>query len=401
MRVFLFDLDGVLIRPGGYRAAFRATVRHIAERLGFDPESSTLDDSVMDAFESCGLTSEWETTPICLAAMVFEAWRLGIDVSLPNGHTDGHPPASELCRLADPLDFPGLARRVAAAWGPEELPSAAALRLFLSDAASHAHGNGRLPGLSRTLSTLLADTRSMPASPTTFVFQHYALGSRAFEATYGIPSVIETESYIQLHDRPGITPPLRDRVLALAEAGALFPVIYTLRPSEAPRELEDRPIGFSPEAELAVRLVGMQGLPLMGLGRVSWLESRHKARPDAFGKPSPVHALAAVLAALTRNERESLDRAHALFVGAKLDPGLETLGGQPLEVHVFEDSPSGVRGAREAVSILRQAGLDARLHAWGITTTHAKAQALLTLGARLFPNVDAAIETALSSNPGE
>jgi len=34
MQVWLFDLDGVLICPGGYRAALKATVNHFTRAMG-------------------------------------------------------------------------------------------------------------------------------------------------------------------------------------------------------------------------------------------------------------------------------------------------------------------------------------------------------------------------------
>lgn len=399
MNIFLFDLDGVVIHPGGYRAAFKSTVRRIARGLGFDSRSCAIDDETIEAFESCGITSEWDSTPICLAALVLEAWRTGQEVDLPSDFDWTLTGSLAPGRAVDPPDFRALARRVAQARRPDELAAEAALRLLLDDAATLTNADGRLPALERALAGLLAHSRVFPASPTLLVFQHYSLGSRAFEQTYGVPPRFDTPSCIQLHDRPGITPASKEAVLERVRSGRLSAAIYTLRPSRPPRELNERLVGYAPEAELALELVGLDELPLISQGRLSWLEALVGARPDAFAKPSPVHALAAVLAAVTRNEMDSLRAAHALAIDGRVTPAFDALRGGPLHLNVFEDAPGGVRGTLAAAEILTQTGLDVRVSAWGVTTSPEKARALESLGARVFPDLNAAIDVAADELP--
>ena len=62
--VFLFDLDGVLVQPGGYRAAVRATVNYFAKQLGLGNIAPA--DETVAIFEAQGITCEWDMVPILL-----------------------------------------------------------------------------------------------------------------------------------------------------------------------------------------------------------------------------------------------------------------------------------------------------------------------------------------------
>jgi phosphoglycolate phosphatase-like HAD superfamily hydrolase len=54
MNIWLFDLDGVLIHPGGYREALRRTVAHFSRRAGYPDEP--LAEETIEAFEANGIT---------------------------------------------------------------------------------------------------------------------------------------------------------------------------------------------------------------------------------------------------------------------------------------------------------------------------------------------------------
>src|SRR3990172_11882052 len=112
--VWLFDIDGVLIHPGGYRAALKATVNHFSRLMGLGDLAP--DDDTIEVFEACGLTSEWDSVPVCVAAMVTEAaladptlefsadfWRTA-EAIRARGFSEIRP------------DFRSLARRVAQAY---------------------------------------------------------------------------------------------------------------------------------------------------------------------------------------------------------------------------------------------------------------------------------------------
>ena len=53
IKIILLDVDGVLVYPGGYRAALRATVNHF-----IDP-SLEIDEETLTELERRGIASEW------------------------------------------------------------------------------------------------------------------------------------------------------------------------------------------------------------------------------------------------------------------------------------------------------------------------------------------------------
>ena len=66
--VVLFDLDGVLIKSGGYRAAFRAAMNYFLGQMGLDPEFGPKEHDLV-TFESYGVTAEWDMLPVSLAIL--------------------------------------------------------------------------------------------------------------------------------------------------------------------------------------------------------------------------------------------------------------------------------------------------------------------------------------------
>jgi len=395
MKIWLFDLDGVLVYPGGYRAALKATVNHFARAMGLGDYD--LADEIIETFEACGITSEWDSSPICVAVLLADIWRADPVLRLPPDFDAAlsavrsrapRPPAPDLAQWA---------RRIAQSLSATaSYPSDVALNLLLDDARRLPERNGRLVELDTALRRLLERNRDLLHSPTMRVFQHYTLGSHGFASHYGIAPEWETPSLLHDLDRPALQPRSRGLILELALQGAVCPVIYTARPCQ-PRTLPGRPEDYAPEAEIALSLVGLADLPLAAYGHLAWLAAQHQQRPDYFVKPSPVHALAAVAMATGGSERPSLEAAHTLVEQDQLVAPLSDLRGQPVKIHVFEDSARGIRGVREAARRLEQAGVRADVRAWGIAESSEKREALEALDACTFENVDQAIQAALLS----
>ncbi len=395
MKIWLFDLDGVLITPGGYRAALKATVNHFARAMGLGDYD--LADEIIETFEACGITSEWDSSPICVAVLLADIWQADPALWLPSDFEA----ALSAVRLRAPQrpapDLARWARRIAqTSSGTASYPSDVALNLLLDDARRLPERNGRLIELDTVLRRLLEHNRDLLHSPTMRVFQHYTLGSRGFARHYGIAPEWETPSLLQDLDRPALQPRSRGLILELALQGEVRPVIYTARPCQ-PRTLPGQAEDYAPEAEIALNLVGLGDLPLAAYGHLAWLAAQHQQRPDYFVKPSPVHALAAVAMATGGSERQSLEAAHALVEQDQLVTPLSDFSGEPVEIHVFEDSARGIRGVREAARRLEQAGIHADVRAWGIAHHPEKRRALQALGACTFEQVDQAIQAALLS----
>ncbi|MCZ7546324.1 MAG: hypothetical protein M5R40_23615 [Anaerolineae bacterium] len=329
--IFLLDVDSVLVRPLGYRAALRATVDHFRARMGL--RSDPPNDAEIDEFEAHGFGSEWHSVPVCVAGTLAQAaearpdlWRGTLDETL-----------AAVAEAAPDLPRPDYAALVHAigadaVWS-DMLAPRRALAYFAARTPPHARP---------VLDALLARTYDV-ASPATRVFQHHTLGSARFPATYGIAPEFETESLLMAMDEPLLAPEAR----ALLRAARLPYAVYTARPSLPPAG-EDA-TGFAPEAEMACALVGLADAPVIGYGHVAWLAQQHGAHPDAYVKPSPVQALAAVAAALV-NAASPVALHAALAVadaGALPEPfaALQS-GAETVRISVFEDTPAGRRRSR-------------------------------------------------------
>ena len=67
-KIVLFDLDGVLLKPGGYRASVHATMEYFLRQMGM--EHANLQEKDIALLESMGVTSEWDMVPISLALVL-------------------------------------------------------------------------------------------------------------------------------------------------------------------------------------------------------------------------------------------------------------------------------------------------------------------------------------------
>ena len=386
----LLDVDGVLVHPVGYKDALRATMDTISARMGLPSMGITNDEIAL--FESCGITNEWDSTAMCASAMLLAA--LDIRPDLRRDTLDATFAAIRDARLTIPRpDFTGEARAVASNGMDGHYP-ALTYRTLLQQRTDSAN----FP----LLDALLSNVHDVVGTPTTHIFQTHTLGSARFAEAYGARAALETESLLTAHDRALLNAQSRDQLIAWMADAAHGAVVYTARPSLAPADLvaDTAPgsngTGFAPEAELALELLGLTGhIPLIGQGRVAWLAWRNGRAPADFVKPSPVQALAAIGAAATGHEMESLIAAAALAESGDLQGPLAALRGQSVRVIVFEDSTGGIRATRGAVEQLQEAGIDARFEAVGVSPNADKRAALSRLTGRVVDDVNTGLALAL------
>ena len=386
--ILLFDVDGVLIRNLAYRAALRQTVAYFSRRLGLG--EIVLTDSDIDVYESQSITVEWDSGAISVAALLVERLRAFEDPATSGTSAATLPPRPSasfgsaqdkrsgqgfweaLDELgAQPVaidrpDFSALARRVGEATPPGGLPAYAALSLLLNDLETRhpaplRFGDTRGASL---LTCLLSNCYDIDRAPAMQLFQNYVLGHEQYTHYYGLAPHVETEPLLEKLDRTNLQPDMRDRLLARRSAGEAFPVIYTARPSLGPIELAAQPRGYTPEAEIARKQSGLETVPVMGFGKVAWLAQQVGLSGADLVKPSPVEAIAAIAAARTGLEIESLKAAFAVARGDHLRYPLTPCAHET--VHVFEDSASSLRAVTRAVELLNRQGLDLRLVRHGI-----------------------------------
>ena len=395
-QIYLFDIDGVLVEPRGYRRAVQAAFGYFANRMGLEERLSP-DEDDMAVFESWCITSEWDMVPLSLAALFDTLLELNPGLPVPESLAELSPlrPANLPARV----NYRPYIERIGSIVRPSEYPSEAVLRHAAnSTPAIFPHLAGR-----PLLNALCAHTRDIPHSLTTRIFQQFGLGSQAYTRAYGLPAQLQTPGLLEMYDRPLLAEGLRAALLARQGRGELALAAYTMRPSLPPRESIGLVLGYAPEAEIALALVGLNELPLIGYGRISFLAERHGSAPQVYLKPAPVQALAAILAALSQNEISALETARTVFyepIGSHLSnwPVLQPSGCQPVQIHIFEDSPGGIEAARKAGAILTQIGYPARVQAWGIASHPDKVAALQKIGAIVFATIDTALRTAFQES---
>jgi hypothetical protein len=395
MHLFLFDVDSVLVEAHGYFRALQDTVSHFSRRMGVGDHPPTREQVL--TFEANGLGCEWDSGAMCIAALLIERVRAEPSRPLPTGWPDT---LSALGARPHPIphpDYGTLARRIGAR-RDGQTPIARVIRAALWEDVEETL-NGQEATLSALLDTLLGYTHDFYRAPMTRYFQHLVIGSQGVAETYGIDPDLDSAAYIHKYDRPLLDVPTRARLQKATLRERIRVAVYTGRPSLPPVEVaRDRAghptAGYPPEAEMARSLVGLEGHPLIGMGKVGWLAERVGEDVERMIKPSPVQALAAIGAARSGRERDALEAAWALHRGGELLQPLADMG--PVTVHVFEDEMGGLQGIETGIALLQAAGVDAAWRAYGIAPGGSpKAAALAARGVPIFSSVNEAITAAL------
>ncbi|PKO00442.1 MAG: hypothetical protein CVU42_04545 [Chloroflexi bacterium HGW-Chloroflexi-4] len=384
--VFLIDLDSVLVEPLGYRKAIQSTLAYFTAKMGLG--NLYPGEEVIASLEAINMTSEWDITPILLANIFEALLEQNMRLELPGDLLAACESVRSAALPPPKLDYSSLPAKLGGHFKPGM--EYASLTYELNRFGAE---NPPFPLLVEhpLLNALLLNTRSLDGAIITRVFQHYTLGSRRFETLTGLPRLFESESYLETYDKLLLTPESRDLLLENWQKSKLGAAIYTARPS-LPETDGATSYHYSPEAEVALETLGLTALPLIGAGKIGWLAERMNVPAHEFAKPSPVQALAAIAAAVTRQTGTSLRAAADFHLNGNLSLFKEL---PELSIHVFEDSGGNAASVRRAVEQLSKAGLSCTFSAWGIGENPTKLQALLKAGARLVPEVNQAIQLAL------
>lgn len=385
--IVLLDMDNVLLTPGGYRMAFRDALRYrlskgnVADRIPLE--------SLPEIYESLGVTNEWDMMAVTIGVLVDDLL----------GHMDEFPSVNSLEDCVEWLasipsdrfrvDYRSKIREVVKHAAPGKPVSLSLYHACQEDSTNSLFSY--LKRLENFANSLLAHTPDVYQSSLTRMFQNLILGSKEFEAAYHLPAEVHCDSYLELYDHSNLSQENRDWVLSRAFSGHIRPVLFTARPSYPPRgvELPERTL-YSPEAEAGARLVGLESLPLIGIGSMEYMAEKAGKSLNELLKPNAFHAVAAVFASVYQNELKALNAAYHWCFNDQID---EMEWDRPLEIHVFEDSPGGVRAAIGAVELFRQRGVACQLMVWGVADHPDKQVSLVKLGGRVFSCLDAALQT--------
>ena len=365
-KIILLDIDGVLVHPGGYRAALRATVHHF-----IDPDFQ-IQEELLTSMEKRGISSEWDMSPLIIASY----WNsILIQQPMQNLPDDVSAAAREIqsqrkVTVSEHLSIPEFALVTGQ---------------YPAEAAFDAGCFSSIPYELRK--NLLTETRNVHKSHSMRTFQHYTLGSEKFSETYDLQAEFETESFLLEYDQSNMNETIRD---ALGRNGNQI-AAFTARPSHPPREVTESNLGYAPEAELALELIGMVGVPLIAFGKLEYVAAQHQLDPATLVKPSPFHALAGILAAWTGDEWSALQAAFDWHSTGALDGRFGRLP-KSFELIVVEDTMGGIRSVRAAGELLQKAGFDVTVRVLGLTSgSAAKAEAFSQADVPHFENWEALI----------
>jgi hypothetical protein len=385
-KILLFDVDGVLIHPRGYKVALRATINHFAELMGQDPVN--VSDNEIAHFEACGLTNEWDSAAFSVGALLVDA--LNQQPDLRQGTFSNTLLTIRQRNLTIPRpDFSSLASQVAARNPDHGHVTPLCYELLAEKSSPDIHG---------LLFTLFEDIYSID-TPTTRIQQAHTLGSHNFAQTYGQPAPLAIEeSYLKTHDVPLLSAESRDNLLDWGKKPDNYFSIFTARPALPPPGSAANPLGYAPEADLALELLELRDqAPLIAAGRMVWLASQNGRQPADYIKPSPVQALAAIGAALANDEMTGLDAAATFYEHQTLNGPFEQMKNEELHVVVFEDSTGGIRATQHAVKLLQDAGFNIQMQGVGVAPEEPKRQALARLTDILVEDVNKGLRWILNS----
>ncbi|MCX8062547.1 MAG: hypothetical protein N3D16_08195, partial [Anaerolineales bacterium] len=357
-RFLLLDIDGVLVRPLGYRAALRASVATFAEWMGFS--DFQVEEGVIGDLEARGISSEFDMLPLLVGA-VLQAVLSEVEIAnLPEDLVE----AAKYISAAHPL--------------PPEAIHVSAFPLqdgcFPSEAA---YRRGLYPALPEALRrSLLLNTRDVYRSPTTRLFQQFVLGSRRFEEVYNLPAQVQSSPYLHEYDQPLLDPLSCKRLESAWRSGAIHVAAMTARPSLPPRGVAVFTDPYPPEAEAALELIGLPDLPLIGLGKLDYVARKVGLPVESLLKPAPAQALAATLVAGGEGELAAIESVVAWLTQPSQGQPFNSLP-REIELHVVEDTLGGVRSVRSAAEVLQQSEYSVTVYAWGLVDGNGQKRATL------------------------
>lgn len=362
----LFDMDGVLLKHGGYHQALKASVQRIGKMLGAPYAQITTDQIAQ--FEALSVTNEWDTVAICTALILIQVWRINSSMRLTADPATN--PRTLLPEQPNFQEFLDSFDQVGPLPGESAYQKIVNENLWLTpDQRSH-------------LREILCNCRDIYQSLTLPIHQEAVLGSRAFQDNYQRQPKLNVESFLLKYDHPILTPENAFHLRAWMEDTRHHVGILTNRPNGTPPNFVS-----APEAELGAKLVGLESIPLLGSGSLNWFaETKCNLPQHTFLKPHPVHALGLIQMCLGHKVTEALSRSVALCHGHASKSSWERLQGAT--VLIFEDSVKGLESGIAAKSLLDALDLEIHLKLIGVTENSIKKKALLGVADEIIPTIN-------------
>jgi hypothetical protein len=394
MNILLFDVDGVLIEDGGYYAALIKALDYFNLLFGASPIVFSAPDR--DRFQSRGYVNEWDLCPLCAGTLIVETLARHPDLALRPAPFEDFLRQFRTVRVPQLKDVaqPYLEQIDQARGKPVER----ARDVLLNALAQLPLRDDTRTATENLLREMFSQTHDVDRATVTQIFQEFVIGSELYAESYHLPPRFNEPSVLITEDRSLISAESKQKLAEWTQADRAQVCVYTARPSLPPADDPDHipHTGYSPEAELGMQLLAMD-YPLIATGRVQWLAAKVNVPFESVTKPAPIQALAAIGAAITHEEANSLVAAHALMSRGELIGPLAHLKHQTAHVWIVEDGILGMQATDGAIDLLKRSGLDVHSHAIGIAVGGPKAEALAPLSEIVLANVNEAIAYVESS----
>ncbi|MBN2556362.1 MAG: hypothetical protein JXA97_10530, partial [Anaerolineales bacterium] len=298
MRILLLDMDGVLLHSHGYKESLQDNVRLWGKLLGY--EEVVLPHEDVLRFESAGVSAEWISGTMCVALMMLTLWEQDPAIAVPASLDAPIAPHG--------LPVPDLSAFVAELLAASDYhdPLETGVRILTDRCSS--------PGHAEQVRALVEASVDFERSLFHRVQQELVLGSDQLKSVYGIEPLLDTPGYLSTRDRPAVCEGTVERLLAWREEEGHAAALMTNRPSHSPDG------SGSPEAELGLRLLGLEALPFIGMGAIGELAGLMGCPIEDCLKPHAAHALAAIHRAVGHNLAGELEAVRALLQERRVDP---------------------------------------------------------------------------------
>jgi hypothetical protein len=361
----LFDMDGVLLAPGGYHQSLQESVQRIGVALGV-PKASLSNDQIA-RFESLSVTNEWDSLAICTALILLHVWQFDGAIRF-NGINRNSPQISK--------DSPDFDQFLDDFHDIGDLPGHSALEAIVNQ-------NSWLDSVQVDhLANILHQCRDIYTSLTLPIHQETVLGSQTFHENYQLKPQLNIKSYLLQHDRPMMRNNQLNEFKDWLSTPNSHAGIMTNRPSRTPPDYLS-----SPEAELGAALIGLDNLPVLGSGLLAWFAVTKLNMPDhTFLKPHPIHTLALLQMLIGRPAEIALNLGYSLSVG---NGNVANWGiFQGASIIIFEDAVKGLQSGITAQKLLQHIGVSVDLTLIGVTENSIKKNALNGVADVIINNIN-------------
>lgn len=394
VKIFLFDIDGVLLKPHGYRKAFFDTFSHWMNLIGV--RANLPEREILSLFEAYGITNEWDMLAICMCIVLDRVCVQNRLILRSHQVTGLMQEISELQIPELQVNYRDVIQQMASIYHLHEIPCVSVFQNCSAD---------QFPALYQhpILKDILCTTRNMQDNLCTNLFQNHILGSDLYQKTYQRPAWFTCESYLGKFDLPIVSTEWVEWIKENADRKNIKLVGLTARPSKEPRGVVLQSNGaYSPEAELAMEVMGLPNLLFIAYGKLQYLADQLGITAEEILKPNSFHALAAIFTGLLGDEWNGLQQAASFMhrINPKFPRMLPEIPlmeiPMQLELSVFEDSQGGIKAVLEAADLLRSAGIQVTTRPYGITQNADKANTLESLGVKIYPTINDALRASMN-----